>query len=164
MKVPILYRVTFASAVVTLVISLSIVMQPTPETVMADFYAAEGRAEDMLMDPLILKSDLVAPTVICEIRNPDMPLRRYAIGFLGNERIVDALPTLHAILDDETELDDVRADALESISRINWLDGRDKAIRFSRTGRLGDVSCGLLDGSPVQSQRTRWQARIGHHE
>ena len=86
--------------------------QPTIDSVMKDFHSADGRAEDMLMDPLILNADLAKDRVIQAIKNPKMDKRRYAIGFLGNERIAKAIPVLFQILSDESEKDYFRAIAL----------------------------------------------------
>ena len=72
---------------------------------MADFHSADGRAEDMLMDPLILHADLVKQRVIQDIGNPKMDKRRYAIAFLGNERIPEAIPALQSILNTGSEKD-----------------------------------------------------------
>lgn len=152
-------------AIVALGATLYKLHRPTPESVMADFYAADHRAEDMLMDPLILNADIVAPSAIREVRQRDMPLRRYAISFLGNQRVEAAAPTLRLILDDETEPDYFRADALESLFRINRAEGDLRAKEFaSRQDHLGYIARGMLDGSFVPVQRTRWQAMIGHHE
>jgi len=130
---------------------------------MQDFYAAEGRAEDMLMDPLILNADVIAPVVIEQIRNRHMDKRRYAIGFLGNRRIEESLPVLRAILADDTERAFFRADALESIFQIDDREGLDHASQYSGwDDSLGDIAKGLRDGSHRPQQRTYWQALIQH--
>jgi len=51
-----------------------------------------AKAEDQLMDPLLLAGDDVVPLVIDELPDKEMRLRRYAIGFLGNGRHTPALP------------------------------------------------------------------------
>ena len=138
---------------------------PTAEQVMADFYAANGRAEDMLMDPLILHADLVAPIVIESIRDKQMDKRRYAIGFLGNEKISSALPVLRTILTDETEEDYFRADALESIYQIErseWL-SLDK-LHADRGDYLGRIATGLLSGDTHLFHRTYIEALVGHND
>ncbi len=138
--------------------------RPSAEAVMADFYSSDS-VEEMLMDPLILNADIVAPHVIVEIQNKDMPRRRYAIGFLGNEKVESTLPVLRSILNDSTELDVFRADALESIYQIDHVEGKHQAQNFSaRQDHLGYIARGLLDGSHVPFQRSKWQARIGHKE
>ena len=132
---------------------------------MKDFHAAEGRAEDMLMDPLILNADLVKDRVIQDIRNPKMDKRRYAIGFLGNERIAEAIPTLLQILSDESEIDYFRGDALESIFQIDQTRGGQLAVKYSsREDYLGLIAKGLLDGSHKPYERTKADARIGRHD
>jgi hypothetical protein len=77
--------------------------QATVDNVLEDFHTAQGRAEDMLMDPLILNAELVKNRVIHDIKNPEMDKRRYAIGFLGNARIPEAIPVLVQILSDASE-------------------------------------------------------------
>ena len=139
--------------------------RPTVDSVMADFHAAEGRAEDMLMDPLILNADLVKYRVIEEVRNPKMDKRRYAIGFLGNERIAEAMPVLLQILHDKSEKEYFRGDALESIFRIDKSEGRRLAAHYSAEGGyLGELAREILDGSYMPFQRTHEEARVGHHE
>ena len=138
----------------------------TVESVMNEFYSDDaGRAEDMLMDPLILHADLVKSRVIEEVAARTMPKRRYAIGFLGVAGITDALPVLRTILADETEKDFFRADALESIYRIAEKEGLALASQYqSRTDLLGSIAKGLIDGSHKPLSRSYAQAVVGHHE
>jgi hypothetical protein len=75
-----------------------------PQEALADFYEARDRAEDQLMDPLILNGRRVVPYITRDIQNKDMKLRRYAIGFLGNGRYSEAVPILEKILSDESEI------------------------------------------------------------
>lgn len=139
--------------------------KPSADEVLKDFYTAEGRAEDMLMDPLILHADIVAPLVITEIKNPEMNKRRYAIGFLGNERINEALPVLRSILSNEKEKDYFRADSLVSIFMIDKNEGLALANKYSvNKDFLGHVARGLLDGCYHLFKRSYWQALVGRHE
>ena len=132
---------------------------------MADFHSADGRAEDMLMDPLILHADLVKHRVIQDIGNPKMDKRRYAIAFLGNERIPEAIPALQSILNTGSEKDYFRGDALESIFRIDETRGKQLASEHSeRQDYLGRIARGLLDGSHKPYVRTKADARIGRHD
>ena len=71
-----------------------------PRDALQDFLTGHDRAEDQLMDPLILCGGRVVPLVIAEIQNKDMHRRRYAIGFLGNGHYSEALPVLEKILSD----------------------------------------------------------------
>lgn len=139
-------------------------MQPTVNSVMKDFHKAEGRAEDMLMDPLIINADLVKDRVIQDIQNRNMDKRRYAIVFLGNEGITKAIPVLIQILNDSSEKDYFRGDALESIWQIDKIQGRKIAKTYSsRKDFLGMIANGLLDGSYKPYKRTKADARIGRH-
>lgn len=157
-----------AVAVLLVGVAASYLLWPraTVESVMNDFFSGDaGRAEDMLMDPLILHADLVKSRVIEEVVARTMPKRRYAIGFLGVAGITDALPVLRAILTDETEKDYFRADALESIYRIAKDEGLVLASQYqSRTNFLGLVAKGLIDGSHKPFARSYAQAAVGHHE
>jgi hypothetical protein len=57
-----------------------------PDEALKDFYNAQDRAEDQIIDPLILAGNDVVPLVINELSNKEMRLRRYAIALLGNGR------------------------------------------------------------------------------
>lgn len=140
-------------------------LYPTPEQVLADFYAAEDRAEDMLMDPLILHSKRVAPLVIREIRRPEMPRRRYAISFLGQGTVRAALPVLRRILEAPQEQDYFRADALEAIHSIDASEGRRLAADYiASQNLLGKIAEKIVSGTHVPFRRTYWQALAGSHE
>lgn len=101
-----------------------------PQEALKDFYEAKDRTEDQLMDPLILAGADVVPLVIEAISNKGMNLRRYAIGFLGNGRYVEALPTLESILKDETEIDYFRSDTLMAIHQISPAHAKEIAPQF----------------------------------
>jgi hypothetical protein len=140
--------------------------RPTVQGVLNDFFRDEaGRAEDMLMDPLILHADLVKHRIIDEVKSPTMVKRRHAIGFLGVAHIAEALPVLRTILADEDEKDYFRADALESIYRISKQVGLSLAGQHkSREDFLGDTAMRLIDGSHQPIERSYAQASVGHHE
>ncbi len=137
-----------------------------PEDALRDFYEARERAEDQLMDPLILNGRRVVPLVISAVTNKDMRLRRYAIGFLGNGRYRSALPVLEKVLADESEIYYFRADALEAIYQIaperaqslapGHVDGEDLLGQVARTIVAGE--------SPVYRTRSYWQALWHVHE
>lgn len=61
----------------------------------------------------------MVPTICEAVKNKDMKRRRYAIGALGYINDRAALPTLEAILSDESEIDYFRGDALHSIYQID---------------------------------------------
>lgn len=140
-------------------------VRPSPESVFADFCHSKSRAEDMLIDPLLLHANRVAPLVIVEIENKDMPRRRYAIGFLGQAGRHEALPILRRILADSAEADYFRADALQAINLIDPVEGNRLALDFlSSSNLLGHVARRMRDGSLAQPRRTYWQALTGFHE
>lgn len=140
--------------------------KPTVDSVMADFFHNDGqRAEDMLMDPLILHADLVTTRVIEEIKDPDMVKRRYAIGFLGIVQATNALPVLGEIVNSDREIDYFRADALESIYRISSIEGLSLAEQYrDRDDYLGHIAMGLINGGHTPFEHTYSQAQVGHHE
>lgn len=136
----------------------------TADEVMEDFYEAKDRAEDMLMDPLIVNSDIVKHRVIEEIKDKNMDKRRYAIGYLGNEKINEALPILVAILEDESELDYFRADALESIFLIDKEFGLSKAKKYrKREDLLGRRAKSIVEKTYRPFVRSYEDAKKGVH-
>ena len=161
-------RITIACLLVLVGGTAFLLMRPRPtvDNVMADFYDNNSqRAEDKLIAPLILHSDLVTGRVIEEIKNRSMEKRRYAIGFLGIIRASEALPVLQEILNDDTEIDYFRADALESIYRISNGEGLRLAANYQeRDDLLGYISTDLIRGSHKPFERSYAQALFGHHE
>jgi hypothetical protein len=126
---------------------------------------ADVRAEDQLMDPLILAGPSVVPYVLEGIRNPESPRRRYAIAYLGHARTSSALPILEAIVRNEAERDYFRADALESI----WLIDRDRGLSLAKAfhsgpGLLGRVATEALAGSLSPFRRSWSDALFSRHE
>jgi HEAT repeat protein len=110
---------------------------PAPEKALAQFYSQQA-PEELLTKPLAGAGREIVPVVLRELPNKEMPRRRYAIQFLGEGKYRDALPALEAILDDESEQDYFRADALEAISSIDPLRGRQlAALHAARSDYLG---------------------------
>ena len=93
-------------------------MYRNPEVAYEAFCNSEGLAEDQLMDPLVLAGPGVIPHVVRGVRDRNMPRRGYAILFLGMVEATEALPVLRSILDDDTEKDIVRGDALRAIALL----------------------------------------------
>ncbi|MDH5203965.1 MAG: hypothetical protein OEW69_12020 [Nitrospirota bacterium] len=136
----------------------------TADEVMNDFYEAKNRAEDMLMDPLIVNSDIVKQRVIEEIKDKNMDKRRYAIGYLGNEKINEALPMLTSILEDENEIDYFRSDALESIYSIDKQSGLTMAKKYSdREDLLGRRAKSIFENTYRPFIRSYEDAKNGVH-
>ena len=138
---------------------------PTPEEALEEFYANPG-PENTLMDPLIVAGPSVYPLVIDAIADPDMPLRRYAIGFLGNEEVSEALPVLLTILNDENELSYFRGDALEAIYKIDKEQAKVLAEPFrDRDDMLGRSAGEVLDDAEYLQERRRLEkARRRWHD
>jgi hypothetical protein len=82
----------------------------SPAEAVKSFYEREV-AEDQLMDPLILAGPDVIPLLEQDLRDPNVPRRRYAIGAVGDIGDKSALPTLRKILEDRSEVDYIRCDA-----------------------------------------------------
>jgi hypothetical protein len=163
-------RLVIAAATVILTSAAVWLLWPRPTVggVMSDFYREDaGRAEDMLMDHGSADSarGLGQAPRHRGVASPAMPKRRYAIGFLGVAGITEALPVLRRILGDESEADYFRADALESIYRIEQREGLALAAQYrSRDDFLGFIAGGLINGSHKPSTRSLLQAATGHHE
>lgn len=135
-----------------------------PHAAFADFERATNRAEDQLTDPLVLNGRRVAPLVLDAIADPEMHLRRYAIGFLGCSRYEPSLPALRRILGDGAEKSYFRADALEAIYLIDLEEGLASARRHtSDSALLGETARWIDEGSWEENCRTWWQAFTGRH-
>jgi hypothetical protein len=131
-----------------------------PDEALEDFYEARDRAEDQLIDPLILTGRRVVPLVLKGIPDKGMRLRRYAIGFLGNGRYSEALPMLEVILNDESEMYYIRADALEAIFQISQTRAKELAPNFvNGQESLGEVAGEIVAGkNPISFKRSYWDA------
>lgn len=136
-----------------------------PQEALADFYAGEGRAEDMLMDPLILNGKPVVPLVMEALMNKEMDKRRYAICFLGNGKYEEALPLLERIVEDNSEIYYFRADALEAIATISPVRAKEIAPKHVKGEELlGEVATEIAQGKARgYCERSWWEAFNGYH-
>lgn len=136
----------------------------SPQAALEEFYTYDG-AEDMLMDPLILAGEDVVPLVIEKIKDKNMPRRRYAIGFLGNGEYRQALPVLQQILQDETEKDYFRGDALQSIYMIDEPLGVELAQQHTgESNFVGWIAKSILKGEEwLKLRRSYSDAARGYH-
>jgi len=142
------------------------IVRSNPEKAYWEFCYSEHRAEDQLMDPLILCGKNVIPLVTSSIKNPEMPRRLYAIHFLGNSRAVEALPTLRSILQSKEERDGIRAGALLAIAMIDLSEGkaRVKGLRMNG-GIIGDIANGILmEDEELLRRRTYFEALLRSHD
>jgi hypothetical protein len=137
----------------------------SPEVALGKFYSYD-RAEDQLMDPLILAGDKVVPLVIEKVKDKNMSRRRYAIGFLGNGSYREALPVLQGILQDKTEKNYFRGDALQSIYRIDENLGLNLAQQYKNEGSfVGNIANDLLGEKKYLMERQTYTAALtGKHE
>ena len=150
---------------VFLVLFSSCNLTSSPEAALEQFYNNAG-PEDTLIDPLIIAGDKVVPLVLREVKNKNMPRRRYAIGFLGNGSYREALPVLEAILQDAGEEDYFRGDALHSIYQIDESLGRELAQNYKGTANtLGDISRQVLEGdADLKKRRSYLDAVRSKHQ
>ena len=138
----------------------------SPAAALDEFYSQRDAAEDQLVDPLIVTGCRSAHVVAREIANPRMRYRRYAIGYLGNRRCRAAGPALAGILENPREEEYFRADALESIARIDPQQGLRLAARYSsQQNYLGERARKVLQhDKSIGLDRSYWQALRGVHE
>lgn len=137
----------------------------SPQDAFADFAAATLRAEDQLTDPLVLAGPRVRPLVLESLKDRSFSLRRYAIAYLGCAGYRPALPRLRLLLDDETEADYLRADALEAIGAMDLSEGLLLARTYeARADFLGEAASSLRGGSWTPRCRSWADAFLGVHE
>jgi hypothetical protein len=137
----------------------------SPQEALQQFYSYRG-AEDMLMDPLILAGDEVVTLVKEKVKDKQMVRRRYAIGFLGNGAYREALPELQGILQDHSERDIFRGDALEAIYMIDSSFGLKHARNYQQESNyLGQVANDiLLHPNYFTHRRSYFEALMGAHD
>jgi hypothetical protein len=88
------------------------------EDVWREFYF-EGTSEPHLIGILVFAGPKMVPSIIEVIEDRQMFARRYAISALGLLKQREALPALTSILNDESESDYFRSDALQAIYVID---------------------------------------------
>ena len=137
-----------------------------PQAALDDFYAGRDRAEDQLIDPLVLNGRRVVPLVMSAVTDRNMPNRRYAIGFLGSGRYREAVPVLERILADDAEIHYFRADALEALSQIDAPRARQLAAAHrSRADYLGESARAVVAGARgLGVDRSFLQALLHAHD
>ncbi len=70
------------------------------------------------------------PAICAAVAHKDMKYRRYALSALGYIKSPKALPCLERILQDQTEIEYFRGDALQAIYLINQAMGRRYADQY----------------------------------
>jgi hypothetical protein len=141
-----------------------------PQAALTSFYERQV-AEDQIMDPLILSGSEVVPLLQQEIKNPQMPNRRYAIGALGNLGEMQSVKILEEIAKSTSEVDYIRCDALTSIAMIDATE----AIRVAESIVANSPACisdalRALKADPAKwlssnaPRRTHFQALLGRHD
>jgi len=96
------------------------------------FYA--GDYEPELPDPLVKAGPSMVPWILEAIRHRDMKMRRYAISALGLLKDESSIAALRAIVEDESEKDWFRGDALVAIYQLNQDQGTKLAETYKGPG------------------------------
>ena len=136
-----------------------------PQDALLDFCSGEDRAEDQLMDPLILAGFRVRSLVIRNVADIQMCRRRYAILYLGCADVKDSLPVLIAILENEEEPNYFRCDALEAISLIDPRRGQALANNYTETTHpLSKCANAIVNGHSDTRCRTWSDAFFHRHD
>lgn len=136
------------------------------DEILEKFYQPDSNTvEDCISDILILNKQKMLPVICEKIKDKNMPHRRYAIYFLGNEQYVKAKQVLSQILSDETEKDYFRGDALIALYMIdNASEGTCAEKYCGRTDYLGHIAKLVLRNEPTQfPRRTFWDALFAVH-
>ena len=98
------------------------------------FYKGDHEAE--LMTPLIKAGPKMVPVILDAISHKDMRLRRYAISALGNLNDARAVDPLTKIVQDKSEEEYFRSDALESIYKLDQERGTRLAKQVAGQGDM----------------------------
>ena len=89
-----------------------------------DAFYTDTPHEPEIPAPLVAAGPKMTMAICEAVTHKDMMYRRYAIAALGIVGDRRALPTLEKIMNDESEIDYFRGDALQSIFRIDRALGR----------------------------------------
>lgn len=130
------------------------------------FLYQDGRAEDEIMDPLIIRGEKIASDVLFLIEDRELPYRRYAISYLGLLKYKDAIPILESMALDASEEFYIRADALEAIYAIDQVRGKGLARQLDELAENSSVVKSIMTGTYQPSMPTRSfiKALYGWHE
>ena len=111
------------------------------------FYV-DGDHEPDIDDPLIARGRSMVPAICNAIKHKDMKRRRYAIGALGFIGDRHALPTLEDVLNDRSEIDYFREDALHSIYQLDRKLGHTYAKRYKKDPGMEIMTNAVLRNEP----------------
>ncbi len=119
-----------------------------------DAFYTETPHEPELADPLIAAGPRMTQAICEAVLHKDMMYRRYALsalGFIGDRR---AIATLERIMNDESEKDYFRGDALQSIFRIDRALGRRYADQYTEgPDYLKMISAAIKRNAPWLTER-----------
>jgi HEAT repeat protein len=118
-----------------------------PAALRAFLDTTDARGESELSGPLAATGNRAVPAVVTAIRDPSLRYRRYAIAYLGWAGDSQAIPALLQILEDTSEIDYFRGDALEAIACLHRPLGDSLARANSdAAGDLGSAVRQIGDG------------------
>jgi hypothetical protein len=134
----------------------------TEEKAFNDFLTTSHK-ESYIVLPLCSAGEKVVPLVIEKIKNKDLERRRYALTFLGTSDYYQALPVLEKTVEDESEVEIFRGDALESIYLIDESKGLRLAKNYKQTNDfLGTISKEILKKKNYAEFKKKTQNDICH--
>ncbi len=135
-----------------------------PEHIINRFYTEKELAEDQLIDSLILAGSKMVPLLEQEILKKEIPRRRYAISALGHLGNNKSSTILEHILQDKSEKEVFRADALEAIAGINLTYAQKIAPAYlNDTSFVANRAREILTNSTSLYKRTYWEALLHRH-
>lgn len=135
-----------------------------PEHIINRFYTEKDLAEDQLIDSLILAGSKMVPLLEQEILKKEIPRRRYAISALGHLGNNKSITILEHILQDKSEKEVFRADALEAIAGINLTYAQKIAPAYlNDTSFVANRAREILTNSTSLYKRTYWEALLHRH-
>lgn len=136
----------------------------SPEYILNRFYTEQNLFEDQLEDSLILAGSKMAPLLEREILKKEIQRRRYAIGALGFIGNNNSVQILEHILQDKSEIEYFRGDALEAIAGIDLPYAQKIAPQYiNDMGYVADRAHEILTDPTSLYKRSYWDALFHRH-
>jgi len=123
-----------------------------------DAFYTDAPHEPEIPAPLVAAGSKMTMPICEAVIHKDMMYRRYAIAALGIGRDRRALVTLEKIMNDESEIDYFRGDALQSIFRIDRALGR----RYAKQHTNGPDYLKMISAA-IERNETWLTAPWGRH-
>lgn len=131
--------------------SKSVMNEKEARQVLKDFYEDNDIPEAFLDRHLVRAGKGIVPYLVVEIQKKDMPKRGYAILALGKISDSRALPALTKLLEDTSESEVMRAEALVSIWYIDRKVGEKLTDEYSGKSKHFDRTIELLRKGKLDS-------------